>query len=295
MRKPQRLTAVPAAPATIDAGVLVRSRILEVLRAKVEEIGLGGRFEDRSHIDEAGPHHARGGFWNSDTPSVSEGYGKGDVEDMLRQLRQHGIRLNFEDADAFLSQLIRTGALNDVEVIVSLQDRPLTVRLDLDCAVPAPQTPVEVQVGSLLLVEQNPNAYVVRPARATGLASTQIVLLHNRVPMCTCRVSNCPHVLAVLAHREPKREITNLKNLRLSDPEHTAVVRTLVEILAKRGLYAAPSKRHKGGQPRNPARCAFQLLLRAQLGRGYTMHADAAMLVRLGLLDRPAGSGIMRT
>ena len=278
------------APASIEVGPLVRHLVLEALQQKADEIAEGGRFEDKSYLDDDGCHHMRGGYWNADSGRAADGYGKGDVEDVVRALRQQRIRVAFEDVDAFLGQLVRTGALEGAELIVMVGDRAITIRLDIDTAAPPPAAPTEFRIRNMLLVEQIPDVFVVRPVVGGTLTRTQAVMVRNGEPICTCKAANCEHGEAVREHRSKSDRLVSAQGLRLSDAEHTAVMRTILPLLATRGLYAPLERRFRGKQPRNKAQRALQLILHAMLGSDYAAHPDIRTLVRLRVIDGAAGS-----
>jgi len=286
----QKSPLAPPAPAFIDASVLVRFDVLEVLKQKAADIVEGGRFEDDSYLDEQDRFHKRGGFWNAADPGrTADGYGKGDVEDVRRDLRKRGVDVAFEDVDAFLGELVRTERLEGATLVATFSGHLVRVPLDVDMAMPKPATPAEIRVRGMLLVEQRPDLFVIRPLVGGDLTRTHVVLVKGDALVCTCTAAQCGHVGAVREHRGGQEVLPSLAALRLSEAEHTIVVRTLLPLLVKHGLYLEPKKRNRGGQPRNAAQCALELLLRALLGPNVKTHVDALRLQRLGLIDKIAG------
>ena len=280
----------PAAPATIDLAILVRSHVLTVLNAKADEIAESGRFGDASYKDEDGRFHERGGFWNAKDPGRAvDGYGQGDITDVCGQLRALGVKVAAEDVDAYLAEMTRTGGLREATLVASIGGEPVTIALECNTASPEPTNPTEFRVRGMLVVEQRPDLFVVRPVVGADLIRTHVVLLKNSELACTCASANCGHVLAVQQHRAEREPISVLSDFRLSHPEHESVLRAVLPVFMQYGLFAKLEKRERGGQPRNAAQRALQLVLRALLGPGAREHVDAQRLQRLRIIDGVAG------
>jgi hypothetical protein len=76
--------------------------VLRVVASVLAEVRAAQRYQDRSTIDDAGRHHAKGGFWNDRDGRAAHGIAKVDAATLRRELRAIGELVTLDEADALL-------------------------------------------------------------------------------------------------------------------------------------------------------------------------------------------------
>jgi hypothetical protein len=85
--------------------------VLRVVASVLAEVRAAQRYQDRSTIDDAGRHHAKGGFWNDRAKGgfwndrdgrAAHGIAKVDAATLRRELRAIGELVTLDEADALL-------------------------------------------------------------------------------------------------------------------------------------------------------------------------------------------------
>lgn len=227
--------------------------VMEVLNEKLAEIEAQPRYRDESFIDDDGVHHARGGAWNDRTGRSADGFSKADVEDVRKALRDMGLTMSFDAADAMMAEYFRSGALRLTLTVESEGQR-------------SNASPRSLEVADL--------------GRERYRVGNEVVSFNARRARCTCRPDRCEHEVVIRARRSswnPKIEAFHVK-----DASKRAVVARIVHALT-----ASPDveRRHNGRRPFSPKQRLIALVIH-RLFSDQELQEAATGAVIAGLLPR---------
>lgn len=246
------------------------------LREKLADIKERPRYRDYGYYDPAsGKYVERGGIWNDQYGRAADGLTRKDVEDLRRKLRQVGLRLGFDQADALLNRYVRTGEFGEIAVTV---ETPTGRQRIVDLPVPSPsEVPLTFRRGHFEFERRSAGVYVARPLGHDSLSDVHVIVV-SEVPHCLCG-ARCEAIEALA-----DRAIGSVAEaVALADPLRAPVMREALSVAHTLGASGVPAGR-RCGRPTDEIANALLLIARFIYGPRYSLAADVIALLRARVL-----------